>query len=667
MNGYSFSYAPVGGFNIPCVMPTTTAEPSFFQGRGSRPYSVTEILRSVFQEDFHAAMKKYTEDCPAGVMMALGNDKVTDIKLVRTEVYKVESSLEQSISSVVVDLLIRGSFEVNAPTTELNTEMIYARKRMYGNFRLRYILNLAPCHRTCMGPVAGPLEFFPADEITMQKTSVTNQYLLPIMYAEDYPRQARRMLERYYPEALKMPTPIDGEELARRMNLKIRRVRFEWGSNIQGRIYFDTTKVTLRDRNGQLTEEIIDAGTILINTDLCPTKEMENSTIVHECVHMFLDLPFFLLQMLSGRPFCAYTSRKRKKKYSGNNTPIDWMELQAEKLPAYILMEETNTRKEIERLLAERGGDRIPETMGWIMRQLAHIFQVSRSMAKYRMIELGYPEAEGIYGYIDNRRIPDYGCEGPWQPGTTYTISLKEASALYGTSREFAKQIDSGDYAYLEGHFCLNMEPYVCTDRNQVRRLTEYARHHIELCSIAFSVGGRYSDTHYEEGQAARKTEVKDKYLLRHEFVAAPGSDKRMKENADFMKDAQLWMQLKADMPDTTREAVQKIIDLKGVTQELLAARLGVNRKALNKWCMQDRMSINHMVGICVALKLRPDIAEELVRLTGYYWRNNKHDNLLHMMLYCAADLSVERCNEILQQEGYPKLNEGKDDSLREF
>ena len=80
MNGYSFSYAPVGGFNIPCVMPTTTAEPSFFQGRGSRPYSVTEILRSVFQEDFHAAMKKYTEDCPAGVMMALGNDKVTDIK-----------------------------------------------------------------------------------------------------------------------------------------------------------------------------------------------------------------------------------------------------------------------------------------------------------------------------------------------------------------------------------------------------------------------------------------------------------------------------------------------------------------------------------------------------------------------------------------------------------
>ena len=666
MYGYSLSYAPIGGFNIPCVMPTTTAEPTFFQERGSRPYTVTEILREVFKEDFHAAMEKYIEVSPEGVMAGIGNNKVTDLKLVHTEVYKVESSLEQPICEVVVDLLIRATFEANVQVTEC-ADKIYARKKLRGNFRIRYILDLSPCQRTCKGPMIGPVDYFPKDEITSQKSSVTNQFLLPIMYAEDYPRQARRLLERFYPEAINAPTAVNGEELAERMHLKIRRIRFERGSDIQGRIYFDHTRVTLRDRNGRLTEEMVGPGTILINTDLCPTKEMENSTIVHECVHMFLDLPFFLLQMMSGKPFCSYTSRKRKKKYTASNTPIDWMELQAEKLPAYILMEESNTRKEIERLIAERNGDRSPETMGWIMRKLAYTFQVSRSMAKYRMIELGYPEAEGIYGYIDNRRIPDYGCVGNWQPGITYTISLKEASALYGASREFAEQINSGDYVYLEGHFCLDTEPYVITDRNMVRRLTAYARHHIEQCSIAFSVGGRYSDAHYEEGQAARKTEVKDKYLLRHEFAAAPGSDKRIKENAAFMEDAQLWMQLKANMPDNTREAVQKILDLKGITQEVLAARLGVSRKALNKWCMQDRMSINHMVGICVALKLRPDIAEELVRLTGYYWRNNKLDNLLHMMLYCAAELSIERCNEILQQEGFPKLNEGRDDSLRDY
>ena len=667
MYGYSLSYAQIGGYRVPCVMPTTTAEPSFLHERGDRPYTVTEILRNVFKEDFHAALKKYTEICPAGIRIAIEKKEATDIKLVRTEVYRVESSLEQSIHSMVVDMIVRGTFEANVPEEEFFEENVYTRKRLSGDFRIRYILNMTPCHRTCMGPMTGPLKCFPEDEITRQKSSVTNQYLLPIMYAEDYPRQARRMLEVFYPEALESPTAVDGEVLAQRMNLRIRRVRFERGSNIQGRIYFGKTKVSLQGEDGKLIEETVKPGTILINMDLCPTKETENSTIVHECVHMFLDLPFFMLQMLSGRPFCSYTSRKRKKKYSGNNGPIDWMELQAEKLPAYVLMEESNTRKEIEHMLRERGGDRSPETMSWIMGQLAVTFKVSRSMAKYRMIELGYPEAEGIYGYIERRRVPDHGCAGTWKRGLTYTIALREAGALYGSNSEFAEQINSGAYTYLEGHFCLDIEPYVETDRNQIRRLSAYARHHIDECCIAFYVSGRYTDASYVDGQAARKTEVTDKYLLRHEFAAAPGSEKRMKENADFMQDAQLWMKLKTEMPDNTREAVQKIIDLKGVTQELLAARLGVSRKALNKWCVQDRMSIFHMVGICVALKLRPDVSEELVRLTGYYWRNNKQDNLLRMMLFSAVDLSVDRCNEILTQEGFPKLNEGKDDSLREY
>lgn len=77
------------------------------------------------------------------------------------------------------------------------------------------------------------------------------------------------------------------------------------------------------------------------------------------------------------------------------------MELQAEKLPAYILMEEENTRKLIEKLLKERGGERSPENMLRVMQKLALHFNVFRSMAKYRMIELGYPEADGVYSYVD--------------------------------------------------------------------------------------------------------------------------------------------------------------------------------------------------------------------------------------------------------------------------
>lgn len=245
-------------------------------------------------------------------------------------------------------------------------------------------------HKNCSAPAIAPAAYFLKDEITEQKTAITNQYLLPIMYAEDYVKAGRRMLERYYPEALDKPTAVDGMELARRMQLEVRRVRFEQGSDIQGRIYFDWTWVKLRDKNGSISKEKIPPMIILINTDLCPTPEIENSTVIHECCHVFLDLPFFKLQMLSGKPFTSYTSRKRKKKgFTRDNGPIDWMELQAEKLPAYVLMEESNTKKEIERLLKMRGGCRSPENIFWTVCQLASIFKVSRSMAKYRMIELG--------------------------------------------------------------------------------------------------------------------------------------------------------------------------------------------------------------------------------------------------------------------------------------
>ena len=435
------------------------------------------------------------------------------------------------------------------------------------------------------------------------------------------------------------------------MQLEVRRVRCEQGSDIQGRIYFDWTWVELRDKSGRIRKEKIPPMTILINTDLCPTPEIENSTVIHECCHVFLDLPFFKLQMLSGKPFTSYTSRKRKKKgFTRDNGPIDWMELQAEKLPAYVLMEESNTKKEIERLLKMRGGGRSPENIFWTVCQLASIFKVSRSMAKYRMIELGYPEAEGVYCYIDNVRIPDYGCSGTWERGLTYAIALKDAGALLRESSTFAEALNSRCYTYVEGHFCLDVEQYVYRDYRQIARLTAYARHHIEECCISFTVQGRYANTVYEDAQAARKKEVKDKYQSRHGLGAEPGTKARIKENELFAQDSRIWARLKMRMPEGIGEAVQLILDEKGITQMELAMRLGVSRAAWRKWCA-ERMSLRHIVAICIALDLRADIGQELVRLAGHTFLHNDEHDLLYAMLFETRDLTVGRANEIMRQK----------------
>lgn len=119
-----------------------------------------------------------------------------------------------------------------------------------------------------------------------------------------------------------------------------------------------------------------------------------------------------------------------------------------------------------------------------------------------------------------------------------------------------------------------------------------------------------------------------------------------------------MWMKLKMMMPDNIADAVQFILDEKGITQQELSMRMGVSRAALRKWCGR-RMSLKHIVAICIALDVRADIGVELVRLAGHTFQNNKEHNLLLAMLYETKDLSVARANEIMRQEKLDPLTEG--------
>ena len=648
----------------PGMMPFNPADPQCALQRGLRPYSVVEILREVFHEDFSEKLKIYLRDHPVQAAEAIGVPGAEDFRLCWLSAPRVESTLDQPICSMAVDLVFRATVEVSVPPEWPVPEpgQWMERKRFRTEYRMRYVLS--PQHRRCSVPIVGPACFFPEDEITAQKHEVTNQYLLPVMRAEDYPVVAGRMLKRYFPEALQTGQPVDGWAVARRMGLQVRRVRFEEGSAVQGRVYFDRTVERLRDRDGNSFEAEVEPMTVLINADLCTTPETETSTLIHECCHVYLNLPFFLLQMLGGRPVAPYSSRTRQaaRRDPGQSSPVGWMELQAEKLPAYIMMEETAAKREIERLLALRGGRRTPLNMYWVMEKLAARFRVSRAMARVRMMELGYPEAEGIYSYLDGVRIPDYGCAEGWKPGVTYVISRADAGALLRESAAFAGVLRGGCYLYVEGHYCLNAEAYVRCGR-QGYRLTPYARQHIDECCIAFRVQGRLAGAAYEDGRAARKREVRNRYSSRHSFAAEPETAARRQENTCFSEDAQVWAALKRAMPDSIGEAVQVILDVKGITQMELAMRLGVSRTAWRKWCARG-MSLRHVTAICIALELRADVGLELVRLAGLNFRRTREDDILQGMLFEKSKLTVARANEIMRQENLPPLTQGQDEEL---
>ena len=648
---------------MPMIMPFYTAEGKNILVRGKRPYSVVEILRGPFGRDFYVSISEYMKSYPASVRADIGQPDATNIELVWLSEPRVESTKNQFINSVSVDLIFNAVLRADVPADTGKNKGAGTKKRTFHTtYRTRCVLDLGEAK--CTPPLVCPARFFPRDIIVDQKINPVNEYLLPIMYAKDYPEKAHNILEVYYPEALAKATAVDGKELARRMGLTVQVVRFEKGSDIQGRIYFDRTTEKVRNSRGEEEELTVEPRTILINRDLCPTRDIENSTIIHECVHYSLDYWFFRLQMISGTSYQSYTSRKKTKKpYGQYNSAIDWMELQAEKLPAYILMEETNTKKEIERLLAVNGGCRTPENMYRIMEELSRIFKVTRSMAKYRMIELGYPEAEGIFAYKDGIRIPDHGCSGGWKPGVTYTISRKEAAQLIAESQAFADALRSGCYTYIEGHYCLRDGRYIAQYRNGARYMTPYARHHMDECCISFTVQGRNANTTYADSQAARKKPVTNMLQSRHALDAEPASKEWDKQADMIVKDSARWMDLMHRLPNSVDAAIQMLLDEKGVSQNELAMRMGVSRAALRKWCTQ-RMTLRHLVAICIALDLRADIGEELVRLAGIRKSNTVEYNLLYHMLFETKDLTVEAANLIMDKEKLPRLTQGQDEAM---
>lgn len=246
---------------------------------------------------------------------------------------------------------------------------------------------------------------------------------------------------------------------------------------------------------------------------------------------------------------------------------------------------------------------------------LAERYEVSYQMAKYHMIELGYCEAGGIRNYVNDMVIPDPGYTWLWPANTIFTISAKDAALLAVSDSEFERVICSGRYRYVEGYFCLNTDKYILRDYYGKPHLTVYARCHMEECCLGFTVGGRYRRIEYAVSKVARnKIEpVTDKYRAAYRLVVEPGSSEYEKENKAMVDDGLLWLEFYKNIPDDFAEMIKEIMKRKGITQENLSFELGVDRKALVNYLNQDRPSVAHVVGICVALKVPYFISMEIL------------------------------------------------------
>lgn len=623
-----------------------------------QPYSVAEVLQNVFHADFQTVLENYVRTETEQIQEAGVLPGAEGMKVRLWSYLKTLSKLQQPTDRTVVDVILQSRLEGQYKDGETRYES--------ADFRLRYIFDLRVCHQCCIGPLVWVYKDWEDDPALSGFAFDTNDYLLPILYNSDYETVAHAILDDFFPEAKKEiggdASVVSSEELARRMGLRVLDVRFA-DKTVMGQLYYNYGEVHLLDDSGKTYAQMIRPGTILVNQDNCTTAATRNSTIAHECCHMYLDRWFFLLQMMTGRKYTPYSSRRREnRRYHHKNDALDWMELQCEKLPAYLLLERNDVIDYVEARLKQCNWKKTPENIRAIVDGLAERYEVSYQMAKYRMIELGYCEAGGIRNYVNDMVIPDHGCTWLWPANMTFTISAKDAALLAVSDSEFERVICSGRYRYVEGHFCLNTDKYILRDYYGKPHLTVYARCHMEECCLGFTVGGRYRRTEYAVSKVARnKTEpVTDKYRAAYRLVAEPGSSEYEKENQAMVDDGLLWLEFYKNIPDDFAEMIKAIMKRKGITQENLSFELGVDRKALLNYLNQDRPSVAHVVGICVALKVPYFISMEILGAAGIKLRSTEQDFLYRQFLLNAENLTVSRCEDILKQHNEKPLFRGE-------
>lgn len=623
-----------------------------------QPYSVAEVLQNVFHADFQTVLENYVRTETEQIQEAGVLPGAEGMKVRLWSYLKTLSKLQQPTDRTVVDVILQSRLEGQYKDGETRYES--------ADFRLRYIFDLRVCHQCCIGPLVWVYKDWEDDPALSGFAFDTNDYLLPILYNSDYETVAHAILDDFFPEAKREiggdASVVSSEELARRMGLRVLDVRFA-DKTVMGQLYYNYGEVHLLDDSGKTYAQMIRPGTILVNQDNCTTAATRNSTIAHECCHMYLDRWFFLLQMMTGRKYTPYSSRRREnRRYHHKNDALDWMELQCEKLPAYLLLERNDVIDYVEARLKQCNWKKTPENIRAIVDGLAERYEVSYQMAKYRMIELGYCEAGGIRNYVNDMVIPDHGCTWLWPANTTFTISAKDTALLAVSDSEFERVICSGRYRYVEGHFCLNTDKYILRDYYGKPHLTVYARCHMEECCLGFTVGGRYRRTEYAVSKVARnKTEpVTDKYRAAYRLVAEPGSSEYEKENQAMVDDGLLWLEFYKNIPDDFAEMIKAIMKRKGITQENLSFELGVDRKALLNYLNQDRPSVAHVVGICVALKVPYFISMEILGAAGIKLRSTEQDFLYRQFLLNAENLTVSRCEDILKQHNEKPLFRGE-------
>ncbi|MBU5300473.1 helix-turn-helix transcriptional regulator [Clostridium sporogenes] len=505
------------------------------------------------------------------------------------------------------------------------------------------------------------------------KEGKLSEYLVPITYKEQLDDIAQDFLRRYYPKALEKPMAIPVTELAESMGLKIEYTNLSKSCTVFGQIYFSDCKTQFYYCEKRRYEPMdIKEGTIVVDPKVFFMRNVGsvNNTIIHECVHWDRHNLFFQLEKIFNPIAKAITCQVSERKKSENDgTPYEWMEWQANHLAPRILMPATTTKAKIKELIKKNKiilpNANKADIIESVIFELSEFFGVSKMSAKIRMLDLGYKEAEGVYTYVDDHYVLNYCFEqNALEKGQTYTIGIQDALFEYATNFKFRQIIDSGNYIFVDNHFCINDSKYVKFNDLGSPALTDYARQHIDECCFVFKITSRenknYGAAYYSQCTLFRSAIANN--IIDTVYDDSEHNEAINQRAIDIKDTAKDILKIRSALPHAFTDTLVAHMKRKHCTVDKLAELSLIGPKTIQRMRNDEDYSatLENVVAICIGLQLHPIFSKDLLKKAGLGFKNTEKQITYQLLIDSCYNESIHYCNEILQGNGFEPLGTEK-------
>ena len=626
-----------------------------------RPYTVIDVLTKVYHRNFANDLSAYIGEHPkafAGFKKSNALWKMSRVWVNECRCIRPESVFDQPKYACYVDIVVFARVKVEEE--RYGIAHIKNHYTIKGEFRLRYVFNFCPCELTCefdsvlVNEQDSLLSIYP-DAIRMDK------YLLPLLLTtEDYQkaaaiviREMRTALKRKY----RVHAPFDPRKWISIMGPSIRLGAFP-ENGAMGEYFFDFGQADLFDeKTGEVyPNSNINPGTIILNHQALQSKGIENSTICHEGCHHRFDFYYLMLQKTHGHSYASYLCKRFQKNDNQNDSrwsPIDIMELHANKLPGYLLIQDKPGKEYARKLMRSYGGQHTIQNLDQLVRDVAAHFGTPLSMARRRLIELGYPDVSGISQYMNNTRVPNHLSQLP--PNQTYTIDEQDAIREYLRNTDFRSILDTGLFIFAENHYCLNTRKYVYVDHNGFFHLTREAHENMAACCLVFEQKHQHQLQIFLGGRLFKGSGKGNKHI---EYCGKNGEAVTTAEGLALRKMLEKQARDMQIIKKSFNEMTIELMEKRKFSMRTLADASGLSSDTIKRMRTDpDRIfEIRQLVAFCIALHLPPEVSMEYINASLCKFRDTVDMELYKYALIQWYSLPIPIVNRKLVEAGAPPL-----------